>query len=232
MKNLITLHDADEIAAESAAIERLGLARVILGILRQPSHALAQVFERPFQGYALLLAGAGGIYWLLNLSIAAAMGGSIPLPLLLLSVAVIGVAAGLAYLYALTILIDWACDILGGNATRRQIRMLLACAGIPGLLALLVTGIPRIILFGESLFLPERAWMAASPVLVWGLWFGDAVAFAWSALLVVKGLKIMNGFSTARAMGAAVLPVAPIALLGGFFLLMMWAVLALAPPAF
>ncbi len=232
MKDFLSLHDADAIAAESAPVERPGLMHVIAGTIGHPSATFREVFDRPVQSYAALLAGVGGIYWLLNLAIAWAGGNDLSLGLILGGIVVVGLPAGIAYLYALTILLDWSCDILGGNPVRRRIRMLLACAGIPGILALLLMGIPKVVVYGHGLFLPERAWATGDATLIWALWFGDACAFAWSMLLVIRGLKIMNGFTTTRAMGAALLPLAPVALLGGIFLVVIWGVMSFAPPAY
>jgi hypothetical protein len=49
---------------------------------------------------------------------------------------------------------------------------------------------------------------------------------------VVRGLKMMNGFSTPRAVVAAVLPAVPIVLIGLLFLGVAWTGVFFAPPAF
>ncbi|HET9481749.1 MAG TPA: YIP1 family protein, partial [Candidatus Polarisedimenticolia bacterium] len=154
------------------------------------------------------------------------------MPVLLAAILLIGLPAGVGYLFAITILLNWSCDILGGRATRKGIRMMLAYAGVPGLVALVLFGIPKLLVFGRELFLPERTWLQANPALVWGLWFGDAICFAWSLALVIKSLKILNGFSTGRAMLAAILPLGPIALIGLLFLAIVYGGILTAPPAF
>lgn len=232
MRDFITLHGADQIEKESAPIERPGFAHVVTGIIRHPAATLREVIANPVQSYAAALAAAGGVYWALNLAIAWAGMGDLPLAGILAALIVVGIPAGISYLYVLTILFDWSCDILGGQPMRRQIRMLLACAGIPGIIALVLFGASKLLIYGATLFAPERPWLESNPAIVWGLWFGDALAFAWSLLLVIKGLKIMNGFSSGRAMAAAVLPFVPLVLLGGLFLMIVWGVMVSAPPAF
>ena len=232
MTEFLSLDDADQIAEESAPVARPGLVHVFTGILRDPAQTLSDGLAHPIQSYAAILAAAGGVYWSLNLAIAEAGGGALPLPAILLAILALGIPAGIGYLFALTILLDWSCDILGGKATRKKMRTALAYVGVPGIVALVLFGIPKLLIFGHSLFLPERAWLSASPVLVWGLWFGDAICFAWSAMLIVKALKLMNGFSTQRAVMAAVLPMGPIALIGLLFLTIVWSGLVSTPPAF
>jgi len=229
MSDFLSLHDAEQLGQDAAPVIRPGLARVFTGMIRTPDQTLSEAFAHPIQSYAIVFAGAGGIYWALNVAIAEAMGTALPLPLLLGSIALLGIAGGIAYLFALTILLNWSCDVLGGPATRKQIRMMLAYVGVPGLVAMVLFGLPKILIFGQSLFMPDRPWMSANPLLVWGLWFGDTTCFAWSLWLSVKALKMMNGFSTARAVGALALPLGPVALIGVLFLLIAGVGLFTAP---
>lgn len=233
MNDYLSLHDADQI--EAGAIEAAhgpSFRHVLTGIVRRPAETLREVLTHPRTSHAVALSSAGGIYWAVNLAIAQGLGRSLPPGLLFATVVVLGSLGGIAYLYALSILINWACDVLGGEPTRAKVRSLLAVAGIPGVVALLIFGLPRIALFGHGLFMPDRPWLQASPLIVWGLWFGDAVCFSWSLLLVVRGLKMMNGFSTSRAVLAAVLPAVPIVLIGLLFLGVAWTGIFFAPPAF
>lgn len=229
MPDFLSLHDAEQIAEEEAPVAKPGLARVFVGMIRDPARTLGEAFAHPIQSYALAFAAAGGLYWALNIAIAEAMGVALPAPLLLAAVLLIGIPGGIAYLFALTILLNWSCDILGGHPNRKRLRMMLAYVGVPGLVALVLFGLPRIAIFGQSLFMPERAWMAANPALVWGLWFGDAICFAWSLWLVVMALKMLNGFSTGKAILAAALPLVPIALIGLLFVLIAGVGLLTAP---
>ncbi len=232
MSEFLSLHDAEQVAREAAPVVRPGLGRVFAGMIRTPAETLRDAFAHPIQSYAVAYAAAGGVYWALNLAVIQAVGDSASLASLLAGVLVTGLCGGIAYLYAFTILINWSCEILGGQPTRARIRMALAYVGVPGILALVLFGLPKVLIFGHALFERGRPWLDSSPALVWGLWFGDALCFAWSAMLVVKSLKVMNEFSTARAMAAAVLPAAPIVLIGFLFLVIVWSGIFLAPPAF
>ena len=232
MADFLSLGEADHLAEEAAPFARPGIGHVFIGMIRSPERTLAEGFAHPIQSYALGLASAGGIYWALNFAIAQAAGQGTALPLLLGAIFLIGIPAGIAYLFAFSILIHWSCDILGGAPTRKKVRTALAYVGVPGIIALVLFSLPKLLIFGRALFMPERAWMSLNPVLVWGLWFGDALCFAWSLLLLAKALKLMNGFSTARAVAAAALPLGPIVLIGVLFFIIVWSGVFFAPPAF
>ncbi len=233
MNDFLSLHDADQIEAGVIEAARGPSFRdVVTGIVRHPARTLCEVITHPSTSHAVALSSAGGVYWAVNAAIAQGLGRSFGPGLLFAAVVVLGALGGIAYLYALSILISWACDVLGGEPTRAKVRSLLAVAGIPGVIALVAFGLPRIALFGHGLFMPDRPWLQASPLIVWGLWFGDAICFSWSLMLVVRGLKMMNGFSTPRAMMAAVLPAVPIVLIGLLFLGVAWTGVFFAPPAF
>jgi len=232
MVRFLSLQDAERIAEEDGPSAYAGITRVAVGILTSPSRTLADAYAHPVQRYAIAFSALGGVYWALNLAIAEAGGRAIPLPALLGAMILIGLAGGVGYLFAISILINWSCDILGGEPSRRRVRIALGYAGVPGLIALVLFGIPKVMLFGESLFMPGREWMSANPLLVWGLWLGDAVCFVWSGWLVLKALRIMNGFSRMRTLAAAALPIGPILLIGLLFLSIAWSGILLAPPAF
>lgn len=232
MPDFLSLHDAEQIAAEAAPVRAPGLGHVVVGMLKHPAETLREAIAHPVQAYALTFAAFGGVYWSVNFAIAQGLGAALPLPALLASCVGAGLVGGIAYMYALSILLNWSCEILGGETARAKVRYLLALAGIPGLLAMVLMGLPRIALFGQGLFMPDRPWLSANPALVWGLWFGDAIAFTWSMSLVIRGLKMMTGFSTGRALLAAALPAVPVVLIGLLFLSIAWTGIFFAPPAF
>jgi len=230
MTDFLSLHDAEQIAAEEAPVPKPGLSHVATGVIRNPAQTLADALAHPFESYALTLAAAGGVYWALNVAIAEAGSRTASLPVSLAAIVFLGICGGVAYLYALTILLNWSCDILGGQATRKKLRTVLAYAGVPGIIALVLFGLPKLLIYGQSLFMQERS--SISSPFIWVLWFGDALCFAWSLMLVVKGLKMMNGFGTAKAMMAALLPLGPIALIGILFAAVVWGGGSFAPPAY
>ena len=232
MTDFLSLRDADRIARESVHPPGPGIASVFRGMILAPAATLREGLANPIPGYALVLSGLGGVYWMLNFAVIRTLGEDLAPMALASAVVLLGIQAGVAYLYALSILIHWSCDILGGDPTRAKVRASLAYAGVPGIIALVLFGMPKVLVFGWSLFMPERAWLSANPVLVWGLWFGDALCFAWALYLVVKALGMMNGFTAGRAVLAAALPLVPIGLIGFLFVLIAWSGIFFAPPAF
>jgi hypothetical protein len=232
MSDFLSLRETDRIARESAPHPGPGIVTVLREMILAPATTLREALAYPNQAYALVLAGLGGVYWMLNFAVIRALGEDLAPAMLAATIVLLGIPAGVAYLYALSILIHWSCDILGGDPTRAKVRASLAYAGVPGIIALVLFGIPKVLVFGQSLFMPERTWLSSNPVLVWGLWFGDALCFAWALYLVVKALKMMNGFTAGRAVLAAALPLVPIGLIGSLFVLIAWSGIFFAPPAF
>ena len=219
MDEFLSLHDAEHIAEENAPVAHPGYAHVFAGMIREPAATLAAAIEHPIMSYAHTFSAVGGIYWASVLAVINAPLRGAGVMTLLATIVLVGAAAGIAYLYAAAIPAQWSSEILGGAATRKQARMALAYAGVPGILALVLFGIPRLALFGASLFMPERTWMTSYPVLSLVLWFGDALCFAWSLMLLGMAFKMMNRFSTARAAAALLLPLGPILLFGLLMLL-------------
>lgn len=232
MNEFISLHDAEALAEEAKPVPHPGLLHIFAGMIRHPIETLGEAIDHPIQSYAVALAALGGLYWALNLAIAQAGGGSIHVPLSLPMLLLVAVPAGIGYLFALAILLNWSCDIMGGHPDRKKIRAALAYVGVPGVIALIVFGIPKLVIFGSELFAPGWDWMSANPVLVWVLLAGDAMCFIWSLLLVVKAFKMINGFGTAKAVVAILLPLAPIVFIGLLFMTIAWTGIFFSPPAY
>src|SRR5688572_30597869 len=112
MQDFLSLHDAEQIAADAAPAHGPSFGRVVTGILTHPAETFREALAHPVQSHALTLAALGGVYWALNLSIAQGLGASLALPLLLPAALAVGLSGGIVYMYALSILIHWACDIL------------------------------------------------------------------------------------------------------------------------
>lgn len=223
MSDYLSLKEAEQLAEEMAPFPRPSLVKVVAGMVLRPEETLRQAFAHPVMAYAHALAAVAGIYWTLHFVIAqAAARGSNPAAALGFSL-VGGAALGVGYLYALTVLLVWSVDILGGEPHRKQLRMALSYCGIPVCAALFLVAIPKVAFFGTLLFKPGWAWVADSPAVAGLLLAGDAALFAWSLVLLVKALRLMNDFSTARAWAALLVPIAPLVLIG----LLFWALMAI-----
>jgi len=221
MSEYLSLKEAEQLAEEMAPFPRPGVVTVAVGMVRDPEATLKQAFAHPVMDYAHTLAAVGGIYWTLNFLVFQASGGALTLGGALAFGLLGGAVLGIGYLYALTVLLTWSVDILGGEPHRRQIRMALAYAGVPGFLALLLFALPKVLIFGPALFQPGWAWVAQSPTVAWALVAGDAAFLVWSVVLLLKGLRLMNDFHVGRALAALVVPLAPMALIGLLFWVLM-----------
>jgi len=221
MSEYLSLKEAEHLAEEMAPFPRPAIASVLAGMVRSPEETLKQAFAHPIMDYAHILAAVGGVYWTLNFLVAQASARATGLGPALAFGLVGGAALGIAYLYALTVLLVWSVDILDGEPHRKQIRMALAYAGVPAVLALVLVTVPRILIFGSALFQPGWGWVAQNPAVAWALAAGDVAFLLWSVVLVVKGLRLMNEFHVGRALAALVVPLAPMALIGMLFWVLM-----------
>ena len=91
---------------------------------------------------------------------------------------------------------------LGGLGSYRRSRSLIALSAAPLALALLTLWPLRIVIYGQDLFRTGgRDWGPGDRI------FGGLVyfAFAWSAILLVVGVRSVHGWSWARALGAVAL---------------------------
>jgi len=232
MNEFLSLHDAEVLAEEAKSVPHPGLGHVFLGMIRHPIETLREAIDHPIQSYAIALAALGGLYWALNLAIAQSGGGNIQVPLSVPLLLLVALPAGIGYLFALAILLNWSCDIMGGHPDRKKIRAALAYVGVPGVIALVAFGIPKLFIFGSDLFSPGWQWINSNPLLVGVLLAGDTLCFIWSLLLVVKAFKMINGFGTAKAVLAILLPLAPIVFIGLLFMTIAWSGIFFSPPAY
>lgn len=221
MSEYLSLKEAEQLGEEMAPFPRPGVVTVVLGMVREPDETLKQAFAHPVMDYAHTLAAVGGIYWTLNFLVAQASGGATTLGGTLAFGLLGGAALGIGYLYALTVLLTWSVDILGGEPHRRQIRMALAYAGVPGCLALVLFTLPRIALFGPALLQPGWGWVAENPLAAGVLVAGDAAFLLWSVMLLLRALRLMNDFHLGRALAALVVPLLPLVLIGMLFWVLM-----------
>jgi hypothetical protein len=216
MASLLDLRAGEvvEDEAEPAASDRPGFFHTLFGMIFHPVRTLDAGIAHPVQIYAWALAALGGLYLGHVVTISERTGRAWPFAATLAWIAIAGPVCGIAFLYVGGLMLNWASDVLDGHAPRKKIRSLLGHAGVPGLVAFLCFGIPRILLFEERLFregfVPE-----GEEVLGWGLLLGDALCFAWSAGLLIHGLRMLTGFSPRRAMGVVALAAAPVILVAG-----------------
>ncbi len=207
--------------AEPAASERPGFFNVLFGMIFHPIRTLDAGLEHPIQRYAWGLAAVGGLYLSHLIAVSQEFGRAWPFGLTLAGLVALGPLWGVAFLYVGGLMMNWASDVLDAHAPRKKLRTLLGYAGIPGLVAFICFGIPRILLFRERLFV-EGFVPQGEAIVGWGLLLGDAACFAWSVGLLVHGLRMLTGFPAGRAVQVlllAVMPVVLVALVMAFLIL-------------
>jgi hypothetical protein len=125
-------------------------------------------------------------------------------------------------LYGLAALYKWASHILGGSATRAEVRAALAWAQVPGLYLAAV----MIIATALGLYDPADASSLSPPSLI------ESLVGVWVFVISLKCLGEVNHFSGWRALGAIVLgSLATLAVLIGLVLTFWLAVWFLHPVA-
>ena len=197
--------------AEPAAAERPGFFNVLFGMLFHPVRTLDASLDHPIEAYTWGLAALGGLYLSHLIAVSQQMGEHWPFTATLAGIVLLGPPCGLAFLYVGGLMMNWASDVLDAHAPRKKLRTVLGYAGVPGLVAFICFGVPRLLFFRERLF-AEGFVPQGETVLGWGLLVGDALCFAWSVGLLVHGLRMITGFTPSRAMQVLLLAVTPVLL--------------------
>jgi hypothetical protein len=176
---------------------------VVFASLRDDSDAAYEARQEPLTA----IAGLAGISGVLGTPVARQLLNDSSFSLALIPVwAFIGGA-----LYALAVywlgggLLFGAARRLGGLGSYRRARQLLALAATPLALTLLTLWPLRIAIYGENLFRTGGNDYGPGDTVFGALLFA---AFAWSAWLLVVGIRVVHGWSWGRAAATAALAAA------------------------
>lgn len=125
---------------------------------------------------------------------------------LLLTAFIMGGATGWISYYAY----GWGMSAtgrwLGGRADSEQFRTVLAWSLVPTVVALVLV-IPQAFIFGDDLFRSEptdTSAFAENARLVFGL--VDIVMAVWAVIILICGVRLLQGFSVGRALANILLP--------------------------
>ncbi|SNR86386.1 Yip1 family protein [Hymenobacter mucosus] len=108
------------------------------------------------------------------------------------------------YLYA------WLLSVTGkwlnGRASFSILKSVLAWSLVPSLLTLVLL-VPQVALFGDELFKSEPAFQSKVYHIIWIiLEFAGAGLSLWSVVILVKGISLVQGFTTGRAITNLFMP--------------------------
>jgi hypothetical protein len=207
--------------AEPAVADRPGFFNALFGMIFHPVRTLDEGIAHPIQRYAWGLAALGGLYLSHAIAVSQEFGRGLAFQATLAGIVLLGPLWGIAFLYVGGMMLNWASDVMDGHAPRKKLRTLLGYAGVPGLVAFLCFGIPRILLFRERLF-KEGFIPQGEEAIGWAFLLGDALCFLWSVALLTHGIRLLTGSSPGRALrilGLAAAPVVLVAVVMAFIIL-------------
>ncbi|MFD2835362.1 Yip1 family protein [Gramella sp. AN32] len=179
---------------------------LLIDIWTKPKEVFQYLLKTDPRKNILLLFYLAGIVNYLDRAVQKDAGDSQSLTSILL-LSLLGGIAGIIgyylYSYALSVTGNW----LGGKAGSERHRTILACSMIPQI-ATLILLVPELIIFGSDWFSSSTDQTNVALMIVFFIFGGiHLVLSIWSFVLLVIGVKLIQNFSTLRAIGNLLLPV-------------------------
>ncbi|MCF4101912.1 YIP1 family protein [Gillisia sp. M10.2A] len=203
---------------------KIAINSVFETIWLKPTASLKFIIRNYPRKYVTVLLMLGGVVNSVDRASRIGMGDDMSLAAVL--IISLGLGAGLGwisfYIYAYTLSItgNW----LKGSSEPKEFRTIIAWSLVPSIAGLLLL-IPEILFFGDEVFKSNvsNTSLSFNPA---KLIFGavELIFWLWSVVILVKGIKIIQKFSTGRALANMMLPVGIIMGVILFFLLLAQAV--------
>lgn len=198
--------------------------KLLVSIWRQPTATLRYILAQCPDKYVTVLLVLGGIARAVGRASQQNMGDRNSTAGILLMAVLMGGLTGWITYYVYAWGMRLAGEWLGGHASSEQLRTVLAWALIPTVVGLVLT-IPQAVIFGDDLFRStptDTSAFAENARLAFGL--AEVVLAVWAVVILVCGLRLVQGFSVGRALANMVLPglvvVGIIGLFAGIFKLL------------
>lgn len=168
----------------------------------RPRKAFRAVFENDYRRAIAALIILGSLENALSYAREERLGEELGIPGIVPLVLLIGPLIGWISASAASSLFQFTGSLLGGTATKEEVRACIGFAALPFAVLLLLGWIPLIAAYGAKLF------AAADPFGALRFEQARTAAFLWSAYIFVGGLSEANRFSWWRSAAAAFLPLA------------------------
>ncbi|QIL77013.1 YIP1 family protein [Hymenobacter sp. HDW8] len=141
-----------------------------------------------------------------------------PTTTILLTAIIMGGLTGWIVYYFYAWLMSVTGKWLKGQAASDTFRTILAWAMVPSIFTLLLI-IPEVLIFGDDLFKSEHTNTSSFNSIMWVFFaLTEAVLSSWTLVILVKGICLIQGFNTGKAIINMLLPgvliVVPLLLLG------------------
>lgn len=192
------------------------------GIWLFPRQTIRYIMETNPQYHFYLLVIIGGIAQAFSAAVTFGLGEKIPVFELFVVCLIAGPISGFIAVYLRGWLLTWMSNKMGGLATFLQTRICIAWSWAPLVYTFPLWGV-KYILFRKELFLSERPFIEAQPVLS-GIFellaLVDFAVFVWSLFILFSVLSEMNQFSVLRSIGAVILSNLILALPALFIMIM------------
>lgn len=167
----------------------------------RPRATIQHIVDTELERHVVALAALSGIVQALDNASGRSAGDSLPFPVVLGLVFILGPLVGLIGVYLWAWLLRWTGRWLGGQATLPQLRTALAWGSVP----MIAGGVPLflvLILIGPELFTESTPRLDARPTLaiaVLGLILVQVVLTLWGIVTLLKTVAQVQGFSVWRA---------------------------------
>lgn len=180
-------------------IPQLSDAELFVKIWTEPTKTFEHILHHCPEKYVLGLMALGGITRALDNAMEKGRGDEMSNIAIIGMAIVAGILAGWLSYYFYAWLLGIAGKWLNGETPPSTFRTILAWASVPTINSLLLI-VPGWFIFGEEMFKSEPMFDTWSQELAFlGFIFIHVILGIWSLVILVKGIKLVQGFSTGKS---------------------------------
>jgi hypothetical protein len=181
-----------------AKVDTIDLFSSIWGLMEAPRVTFKKIVLSSHKNYVVTLGGLQGIAALLAVARWQNLGRGVDVSIVLGLATVLGIVAGIAIQFILGSFVLQVARSLGGKGTFRNTRAVVAYAGIPLILWLIVLVPIEFGVFGRYMFEGNPSPAVIQPLLYYVLTAIEVLLAGWSMYLLAVGIGVAHGFATAR----------------------------------
>lgn len=137
-----------------------------------------------------------------------------PLWAVLLGSLLLGIVIGLLFITITAYILQWCGRLIGGNASFKQVRCVVAWSNVPVLINVL-TWLLLICVFKEQAFYAdfpaEVAWTNKTGLFLLAI-LANSIAAIWSFVILLQGLREVQGFSIWKGLLNIIIPIIALAI--------------------
>ena len=181
--------------------------QLIYSIWSRPKITLEYVLEKCPKKYVFVFLVLGGIVRAINRASDRGMGDTMSTAGVLTLSIVIGGLIGWMFYYIYAWALSFTGNWLNGKADPETFRTIIAWSLVPTITTLILL-IPELLIIGDQLFKSEFTFLTTfQSVAMIGFGLIELALWIWSLVILVIGIKIIQGFTTGKAIFNIILPV-------------------------